>query len=98
MKRIKTKIKKFLGIDFTPRKSLYNELIVCYDNLDAQYKYADTLKDEKINLEEEIKTLHDKIIEKDRIIWDYEDTVHRLNSIIEDLTCADDDINSNESM
>ena len=91
MKRIKTKIKKFLGIDFTPRKSLYNELTVCYDNLEAQYKYADTLKDEKINLEAEIKTLHDKIMEKDRMIWDYQEDIHRLNSIIDDIS------NNNES-
>lgn len=91
MKRIKTKIRKFLGIDFTPRKSLYNELIVCYDNLEAQYKYADTLKDEKINLEKEIKTLRDEVMNKDRMIWDYEDTIHRLNSIIDDLTSDDDD-------
>lgn len=90
MKRIKTKIRKFLGIDFTPRKSLYNELIVCYDNLEAQYKYADTLKDEKINLEKKIKILHDKIMEKDRMIWDYQEDIHRLNSIIDDMNCEND--------
>jgi cell division protein FtsB len=91
MKRIKTKIKKFLGIDFTCRKSLYSELTNCYDNLEAQYKYSDSLKEKNKTLEDENKELRDEIMNKDRMIWDYEDTIHRLNSIIDDLTCADDD-------
>ena len=83
MKRIKTKIRKFLGIDFTSRKELYNELTMCYDEI----KF---LNSEKISLEE-------KIIDKDRIIWDYEDEVHRLKSIIDDLTYSDDEIRNEES-
>lgn len=90
MKRIKTKIKKFLGIDFTCRKSLYSELTNCYDNLEAQYKYSDSLKKEIKTLEDENKELRDEVMDKDRMIWDYQDDVHRLKSIIEDLTSNDD--------
>ena len=91
MKRIKTKIKKFLGIDFTCRRSLYSELTNCYDNLEAQYKYSDSLKDKNKALEDENKALRDEVMDKDRMIWDYQNDVHRLNSIIEDLTSNDDD-------
>ena len=91
MKRIKTKIKKFLGIDFTCRKSLYSELTSCYDNLEAQYKYSDSLKKKIKELEDENKELRDEVMDKDRMIWDYQNDVHRLNSIIEDLTSNDDD-------
>lgn len=103
MKRIKTKIRKFLGIDFTCRKLLYSELIDCYDNLEAQYKNVVTLKDEKTVLEEKIRTLHDekavleekietlddKIINQDRMIWDYEDEIHRLRCMLDDLLNPD---------
>lgn len=91
MKRIKTKIKKFLGIDFTCRKSLYSELTNCYDNLEAQYKYSDSLKDKNKALEDENKELRDEVMDKDRMIWDYQNDIHRLNSIIEELTSNDDD-------
>ena len=93
MKRIKTKIKKFWGIDFTCRKSLYSELTSCYDNLEAQYKYSDSLKEKIKALEDENKELRDEVMDKDRMIWDYQNDVHRLNSIIEDLTSNDDDDN-----
>ena len=33
------------------------------------------------------------VMDKDRMIWDYQNDVHRLNSIIEDLTSNDDDDN-----
>ena len=48
MKRIKTIIKKFLGIDFTSRKKLYGELINCYDKIEEQEKYIKELK-RKVN-------------------------------------------------
>ena len=91
MKRIKTKIKKFLGIDFTCRKSLYSELTNCYDNLEAQYKYSDSLKEKNKTLEDENKELRDEVMDKDRMISDYQNDIHRLNSIIEDLTSNDDE-------
>lgn len=97
MERIKTKIRKFLGIDFTCRKSLYNELTNCYDNLDAQYKYSDSLNEKIKTLEDKNKELRDEVMDKDRMIWDYQNYVHRLNSIIDDLTCADDEIENEES-
>ena len=90
MERIKTKIRKFLGIDFTCRKSLYSELTNCYDNLEAQYKYSDSLKDKNKVLEDENKKLRDESMNKDRMIWDYQNDIHRLNSIIEDLTYSDE--------
>ena len=68
---IKTIIRKFLGIDFTPRKHLYNELNECYFEISK--------------LREEIKEERQLRFLAERKMWDLEERINQLQCYIKDL-------------
>ena len=92
MKRIKTKIRKFFGIDITRRKSLYNELIECYDLIDVQRNKINEIKNVVIKNNNEITSLKKEkqkyikeIMDLNEIIKNYQNVINKLNVIVDEL-------------
>ena len=74
--------------NLTSEKTILTETVV-----DRENKVSELEKNlEEVN--EKISEMREIILNKDRQIWDYELEIHRLQSIIEDLT---DSGNDNES-
>ena len=73
---IKTIIRKFLGIDFTPRKHLYAELNECYAEISRLLVSVDNERVLRFNAE--------------RNAWDLEEQVRQLQCRIEELENYDD--------
>ena len=73
---IKTIIRKFLGIDFTPRKQLYAELNECYAEISRLLVSVDNERALRFNAE--------------RNAWDLEERVRQLQCRIEELENYDD--------
>jgi len=73
---IKTIIRKFLGIDVTPRKQLYAELNECYAEISRLLVSVDNERALRFNAE--------------RNAWDLEEQVRQLQCRIEELENYDD--------
>lgn len=96
-----TKIKEFFTRVFTPKKELYEKIdnltsektILTETVVDRENKVSELEKNlEEVN--EKISEMREIILNKDRQIWDYELEIHRLQSIIEDLTDSGSDTES----
>ena len=73
---IKTIIRKFLGIDFTPRKQLYAELNECYAEISRLLVSVDNERALRFNAESHA--------------WELEEQVRQLQCRIEELENYDD--------
>ena len=82
---MKTKIRKFLWFDITPRKELYAEIGSCYETIKQQNKELyDTENQLNETRSEREQLLNDKL-DLERQIWDHEEHIHQLQERIDDL-------------
>lgn len=58
---IKTIIRKFLGIDFTPRKQLYAELNECYTEISKLLVSVDNERMLRFNAERNVQELEEQV-------------------------------------
>ena len=97
MSPIKTKIRKFLWFDITPRRELYAELKDCYGTINCQSETINDYDNELDMQSEKISALRaanneltTEALNLQRTIWEYEEQIHQLQETLDDL-CSDDE-------